>query len=162
MRCILRDEPLSLDPHPYTPHPLSLPAAAALFSAVVARLARVEGGAVAWLAWREDGALRRLARAEVVAAARPPPGYSVRVVVSIRLQRRPRRRICPDEGVSGPGEGGSGPGGSTASIRPPVAPRRESTSGAPLPAAGGPVDGGSGEVELKASSHRIPAALGFR
>jgi len=42
----------------------------------VALLARVEGGAVAWLAWREDGALRRLARAEVVAAARPPLGYS--------------------------------------------------------------------------------------
>jgi len=43
---------------------------------VVARLARAEGGVVAWLAWREDDALRRLARAEVVAAARPPPGYS--------------------------------------------------------------------------------------
>ena len=77
MRCILRDEPLSLDPHPYTPHPLSLPAAeAAPFSAMVARLAQVEGGAVAWLARREDGALRRLTRAEVVTAAHPPPGYS--------------------------------------------------------------------------------------
>jgi len=43
---------------------------------VVVRLAWVEGGAVAWLARREDDALRRLARAEVVAAARPPPGYN--------------------------------------------------------------------------------------
>ena len=69
MRCILRDEPLSLDPHPYTPHPLSLPAAAALFSAVVARLARAEGGAVALLPRAKGGAVARLARREGGAVA---------------------------------------------------------------------------------------------
>ena len=68
-RCILRDEPLSLEPHPYTPHPLSLPAAVALFSAVVARLTQAKGGAMVRLVLREGGAVALLARVEGGAVA---------------------------------------------------------------------------------------------